>query len=134
MLIKPDENFIAERTNSLLDMPHNTLPTYIESETDHILETTPQTDFESLQSYAYNYGNYLLDDPQYRVFETTYITSRILTTTLLEFTSPFAEQNVQAIRGLRVLQRSNLRQATKAYEHLISPRLRMRMNQSHQPG
>ena len=115
-------------------MSSNNLPTYIESETDQFLDTLLQTDFEALQTYAYNYGNYLLEDPLYQIFETTYTTSHILNSTLLQFTTPIADCNVQAIRKLRNLQKSNLRRATKAYEHLISPRLQARIQQPYIPG
>ena len=113
-------------------MPH--LPTYIQSETDHILETAIQNNFDTLQNYAYNHGNYLLEDPQFRIFETTHVTNLTLSSILLQFTAPIADQNIQAMRRLRTLQRSNLRQAITAYERLISPRLLMRMHQQHQPG
>ena len=112
-------------------MSSNQLPIYIESETDQLLETTLQMDFNTLQSYAYNYGNYLLDDPHYKIFELAYTNSRILSSTLLKFTSPVAEQNTQAIRWLHILQRSNLQQTTNAYQGLISPCLQMRMYQQH---
>ena len=109
-------------------------PTYIESETYHILETALQSDFDALLTYAHSCGNYLLDDLQFRIFETTYETSRTLYSTLLQFTTPIASQNIQAIKRLQILQRANFRQATNAYERLISPRLKMRMHQQHQPG
>ena len=110
-------------------MSSNTLPSYIESETDQILETALEKDFETLQTYAYNYGNYLLDDPLYRSFELAHTNSRILISILLEFTTHFANRNIEAIKRLRTLQRTNLRLATNAYERLISPHLRLRMYQ-----
>ena len=88
-------------------MTSNNLPTYIESETDQLLEAELHKDFNDLQNYAYNYRNYLLNDPQFRVFEATYVIHCTLNSVLLQLTIPTSDRNVQAVRKLCTLQRTN---------------------------
>ena len=91
-------------------------------------------EFDLLKNYAYTHGNYLLDNSLFQIFDTTYETSQTLDSILRQFTTPTATQNQEAIQRLRRLQKSNFRQANKAYERLITPYLRQRMNQEHWPN
>lgn len=92
------------------------------------------TKFNTLLAYASTHGTYLLQDSQYRIFETTFENSQTINSILLQFTTPIAVRNVQAIRRLRTLQISNFRLACAAYERLVTPHLLQQINQDHYPG
>jgi hypothetical protein len=102
-------------------------PHFEESQTNMI------TKFNNLLTYASTRGTYLLQDSQFRMFETTYETSHTLNSILLQFTTPTAFQNAHAIRQLRSLQICLFRQAQTAYERLVTPRLLQRINRNHYP-
>src|SRR5277367_1399155 len=99
-------------------------------------EPTDISRFHDLLAYASTHGAYLLQDSQYQLFDITYENSRNLNSILVQFTIPIATRNVQAIRRLRSIQISNLREANRAYDQLLSnhPRLLQRINQEHYPG
>jgi hypothetical protein len=115
-------------------MTSNNLPTYVESETNLVIETALRKNLDDLRNYAYDRGNYLLDDPLFRLFEATYTTSNTLDSVLQELTIPTSDQNIKAIRKLRGLQRVNYRQTLTAYERIISPRLLVRIRQPNRSG
>ena len=81
-------------------MTSNNLPTYIESETNQVIEAAFRKNFDELRNYAYDRGNYLLDDPLFRLFEAMYTTSSTLNSVLQELTISTSDQNVKAVRKL----------------------------------
>src|SRR5271168_3256251 len=92
--------------------------------------------FHDLLAYASTHGAYLLQDSQYQIFDITYENSQNLNYILTEFTIPITTQNIRAIRRLRFIHISNLREANRAYDRLLSnhPRLLQRIHQEHYPG
>ena len=92
--------------------------------------------FHDLLAYASTHRAYLLQDSQYQIFDITYENSQNLNYILTEFTIPIATQNIRAICRLRSVQISNLREANRAYDRLLSnhPRLLQRIHQEHYPG
>jgi len=99
-------------------------------------DATDISRFHDLLAYASTRGAYLLQNSQFQIFDLAYENSQNLNRILVEFTIPIAAQNIRAIRQLRSLQISNLRQANKAYDRILSdhPRLLQRINQEHYPG
>jgi hypothetical protein len=97
---------------------------------------TDTTRFTELIAYASTHGTYLLQDSQYQLFAFAWENDSILCRTLTDFTIPFANANVRAVRRLRSLQIINLRQANRAYDHVIEahPHLLERMQQPHYSG
>src|SRR5277367_1347565 len=92
--------------------------------------------FHDLIAYASTHGAYLLQNSQYQIFDITYENSQNLNYILTEFTIPIATRNIRAIRRLRSIQISNLREANRAYDRLLAdhPRLLQRIHQEHYPG
>jgi hypothetical protein len=99
-------------------------------------DATDISRFDDLIAYASTHGPYLLQDSQFQLFDTTYENSQTLNAVLSQFTIPIATQNIQAIRQLRSLQISNLRQANRAYDRLnnLHPHLLQRIHQEHYSG
>jgi len=101
-------------------------------------DATDISRFHDLMAYASTRGAYLLQNSQYQIFDITYENSRNLNHILTEFTIPIATQNIRGIRRLRSLQISNLREANRAYDRLLSdhPHLlqRIHQQQQHYPG
>jgi hypothetical protein len=79
--------------------------------------------FDELTNYACTRGTHLLDDPTFQLFDNNNNTSRVLHSTLQQFTVPTAPQNQQAIQRLRNFQLYNFRQAKRAYDKLATPAL-----------
>jgi hypothetical protein len=116
------------------DSPPIPSPLYIDSQTERHTNSRILREFDELKNYAYIHGNYLLNDSQFQIFETTYDTSRTLTSILQLFTTPTTPPNVEAIKRLRKLQKANFQRANTIYKKLITPNLRRRMRQEHWPN
>src|SRR5271156_5994647 len=102
-------------------MPSTPPPLYLDSQINQLLQDRTIHEFDVLLNYAHTHGTYLLNDTQFRIFQITYETSKVLNSTLRQLYPSTDPQTINAAMRLHALQQTHSRQARITYDRIIIP-------------
>jgi hypothetical protein len=115
-------------------MPSTPPPLYLDPQIDQLLHDRTIHEFDILLNYAHTHGTYLLDDSQFRIFQITYETSKVLDTTLRKLYPSTEPQTINAAIQLHALLQTHSRQTRITYNNIVTPELKQRMNRERSPA
>ena len=110
------------------NIPNTSSLLYTDTDLERRVNTGTLRKHNELKEYAYSNGNYLLQDTQFQLFDTTFETDQTLTTNMKDLLLTI-RQNYDAIHRLERLREINRRKTRQAYDSLITPHLLTRICQ-----
>jgi len=114
-------------------MPSTPPPLYLDPQINQLLQDRTIHQFDVLLNYAPTHRTYLLNDSQFRIFQITYETSKILESILRKLYPSTDSQTINAAIQLHTLQQSHSQQSRITYERIITPEFQQQMNREHYP-